>query len=109
MIFQTRKQITEMGDKIKPDQKSQLEAEIKKVEDAIASNNTDSIKSATDALTKVWNDVASQLYQQAGPQGEQTADGQATPQGEESKSGKEEAQDASYEVVDEEKDKNKKE
>jgi molecular chaperone DnaK len=110
LIFQTRKQMTEMGDKITTDQKSTLEAEIKKVEDAMASNNTDSIKSATDGLTKVWNDIASQLYQQAGPQGQQTAGGQqGAPQGEEQKQGKDEAQDASYEVVDEEKDKNKKE
>ncbi len=106
MIFQTRKQITEMGDKITPDQKSRLEAEIKKVEDAIPSNDTNRIKSATDDLTKVWNDIASQLYQQTGAQQEQSAGSQSSP-GEESKTGKDEAQEASYEVVDEEKDKDK--
>ena len=105
MVFQTRKQMNEMGDKINPDQKSKLDAEIKKVEDAITSNNTDSIKSATEGLTKVWNEVASQLYQQTGAKQEPKAD--KGKQGEESKAGKEEAQDASYEVVDEEKDKDK--
>src|SRR5690606_41561280 len=35
LIFQTRKQINEMGDKMTADQKSRLEAEIKKVEDAM--------------------------------------------------------------------------
>jgi molecular chaperone DnaK len=111
MIFQTRKQINEMGDKISADQKSKLESEIKKVEDAIASNNTDSIKSATEALTKVWNDIASMLYQQTGSQQQQAGDAheQTGAKGEQGKEGKEEAQDASYEVVDEEKDKNKKE
>jgi molecular chaperone DnaK len=111
MIFQTRKQINEMGDKISADQKSKLESEIKKVEDAIASNNTDSIKSATEALTKVWNDIASMLYQQTGSQQQQAggAHEQTGAKGEQGKEGKEEAQDASYEVVDEEKDKNKKE
>ena len=111
MIFQTRKQINEMGEKISADQKSKLESEIKKVEDAIASNNTDSIKSATEALTKVWNDIASMLYQQTGSQQQQAggAHEQTGAKGEQGKEGKEEAQDASYEVVDEEKDKNKKE
>jgi len=105
MIFQTRKQINEMGDKLTQDQKSRLEAEIKKVEEAISSNDTNRIKTATDELTKVWNDIASQLYQQTGSQ-QQTAGTQGAT-GEESKTGKEEAQDASYEVVDEEKDKDK--
>ena len=105
MIFQTRKQINEMGDKLTQDQKSRLEAEIKKVEEAISSNDTNRIKTATDELTKVWNDIASQLYQQTGSQQQTT--GTQGAAGEESKTGKEEAQDASYEVVDEEKDKDK--
>ena len=46
LVFQTKKQIEEMKDKIPADSKSRLEAEIKKVEDAIASNNTDQIKTA---------------------------------------------------------------
>jgi len=108
MIFQTKKQMTEMSDKLTADQKSRLEAEIKKVEDSLSSNDVDKIKSSTEGLTKVWNEIASQLYQQAGAQ--QQGSSTQEPTGNESKSGgKEEAQDASYEVVDEEKDKNKKE
>jgi molecular chaperone DnaK len=106
MIFQTRKQITEMADKLTSDQKSRLEAEIKKVEDAISSNDTNSIKSATDELTKVWNEIASLLYQQtSNAQQQQTGETQSSA-GEDNK-GKEEAQEASYEVVDEDKDKDK--
>jgi molecular chaperone DnaK len=106
MIFQTRKQINEMGDKINADQKSRLEAEIKKVEDAVASNDTERMKSATEDLNKVWNDIASQLYQQTGSQQQPGSQQQGTTGGEQ-KSGKEDAQEASYEVVDEEKDKDK--
>ena len=111
MIFQTKKQMEEMKDKLSADSKSRLESEIKKVEDALSSNDTEKIKSATDDLTKVWNEIASQLYQQAGTGPQQGATG-AQDQGaaggsQEAKSGKEEAQDASYEVVDEEKDKDK--
>ena len=111
LVFQTKKQIDEMKDKIPADSKSKLEAEINKVEDAIASNNTEQIKSATESLSKVWNEIASQLYSQTGQQ-QQTGQEQGGPQQQEAQAkdgGKEEAQDASYEVVDDEnKDKDKK-
>jgi len=109
LIFQTKKQMEEMKDKLSADSKSRLESEIKKVEDALSSNDTERIKSATDGLTKVWNEIASQLYQQAGagPQPGATDAQGAAGGSQDAKPGKEEAQDASYEVVDEEKDKDK--
>ena len=106
LVFQTKKQMEEMKDKISSDSKSKLESEIKKVEDALAANNLDQIKAATDSLNKVWNEIASQLYQQAGQQ--QSAGQQQTPDGEEqSKDQKENVQDASYEVVDDKDNKDK--
>ncbi len=111
LVFQTKKQMEEMKDKLASDDKTRLEAEIKKVEEAISSNNTDQMKTATDSLSKVWNEIASKLYSQTGgPQG-QAAPGQGAPggqqQGGETEAGKENVQDASYEVVDEEEEKNK--
>ncbi len=102
LVFQTKKQIDELKDKITPDIKSRLESEIKKVEDAIATNNTEQIKSATESLNKVWNEVASQLYSQAGPQG-QPSPGQQDTNAPKEETGKDDAQDASYEVVDDDK------
>ena len=67
LIFQTKKQIEEMKDKITTEQKNQLESEMKKVEDAIATNDTEKIKSATEGLNKVWNEVSQKLYAQQGP------------------------------------------
>jgi molecular chaperone DnaK len=109
LVFQTKKQLEEMKDKISADSKNRLESEIKKVEDAVASNNTDNIKAATDSLNKVWSEVASQMYQQTGAQGEPGQPGaQGGPQ-QQQEAGKSEkdVQDASYEVVDDE-EKNKK-
>jgi molecular chaperone DnaK len=97
LIFQTKKQMEEMKDKISADSKSKLESEIKKVEDAIASNNSEQIKHATDSLNKAWSQVATELYSQAGAQGSagpQSSSGEAKPDQ------KENVQDASYEVVD---------
>ncbi len=108
LIFQTKKQIEELKDKIPADEKSKLEAEIKKVEDAIASGNTAQIKTATESLNKVWSDVASKLYAQGGPQPGQQPEQQQQAGSSEQKSEKENVQDASYEVVDDEnKDKDK--
>jgi len=101
LVFQTKKQIEEMKDKISPDNKSKLETEIKKVEESLASNNSEQIKAATESLNKVWNEIASQLYSQAGPPPQGSP--QAEPQKETSKKEeKENVQDASYEVVDDE-------
>jgi molecular chaperone DnaK len=104
LVFQTKKQIQELGDKMPADAKSRLESEISKVEDALTTNDSNLIKSATDGLTKVWNEVAQNLYQQPGSAGQQTAE--QHPHAEEQTSHKKddkEVQDASYEVVDDDK------
>ncbi|HRN25971.1 MAG: molecular chaperone DnaK [Ignavibacteriaceae bacterium] len=101
LIFQTKKQIDELKEKVPADVKSRLETEIKKVEDAIATNNTDQIKAATESLNKVWNEVASQLYSQPGAQGQPSPDQQSEQQKPADDKG--DVQDASYEVVDDDK------
>jgi molecular chaperone DnaK len=111
MVFQTKKQMEEMADKIPADVKTKLEEEVKKVEDAIKTDNTDAIKAATESLTKVWSDAAQHLYQQPGAEGaqpgaEQQKEAQAEPNKEDKKADDgDEVQDASYEVVDDDKDK----
>ena len=105
LIFQTKKQMEEMKDKLSADSKSKLESEIKKVEDALTSNNLDQIKTATESLNKVWNEIASQLYQQTSQQ--QTTGEQGKGGEEQTKEQKENVQDASYEVVDDDDNKDK--
>ncbi|MCU0343285.1 MAG: molecular chaperone DnaK [Ignavibacterium sp.] len=100
LVFQTKKQIDELKDKVPADVKSRLESEIKKVEDALATNNTVQIKSATESLSKVWNEVAAQLYSQAGPQGQPAPEKQQENKTADEKG---DVQDASYEVVDDDK------
>ena len=113
LVFQIKKQMEEMKDKLTDENKSKLDAEIKKVEDALAANNTEGIKSATEALNKVWGEIAQQLYAQAdAQQAPGTGDaGQQQPGPEQTGADddkKEDVQDASYEVVDDDdKDKDK--
>ncbi len=105
LVFQTKKQIEELKDKLPADAKGRLESGIQKVEDALKTNDTNKIKAATDELTKIWNEVSQNIYQQAGPTGQpgqqQQQAGGPTGQasGGEKKDDKE-VQDASYEVVD---------
>jgi molecular chaperone DnaK len=109
LVFQTKKQINEMKDKIPDESKTKLESEISKVEEALKTDNSDAIKSATEGLNKVWNDIAQNLYQQAGEQpGEDTGatseakQEQSAPNEDEKKKDEKEVEDASYEVVDDE-------
>lgn len=103
LVFQTKKQIEELKDKITPDVKSKLESEIKKVEDALASNQLEQMKSAVESLNKVWSEAASQLYsQQPGGEGTPPPPNQG-PSGGETKGSKPAAEDAAYEVVDDDK------
>ncbi|MGK9476017.1 molecular chaperone DnaK [Melioribacter sp. OK-6-Me] len=101
LIFQTKKQINELGDKLSPDKKSRLESEIQKVEDALKSNDVNQIKSATDSLTKVWNEIAQTLYQQQSQPGAQQTPGDGSAKAESKTEGN--VEDASYEVVDDDK------
>lgn len=102
LVFQTKKQLDELKDKLTPDMKSRIESEIKKVEDALATNNTDQIKSATDSLTKAWNEVAQKIYSQTGQTPHEQTSGQQAGASQTSDS-KDNVQDASYEVVDDDK------
>ncbi|MFH1195478.1 MAG: molecular chaperone DnaK [bacterium] len=108
LVFQTKKQVQELGDKLNSEDKNRLESEIKKVEDALASNNSDMIKATTESLTKVWSEIAQKIYAQQPPSpGDQEPHAQSQPgagQTEEKKSEKN-VEDASYEVVDDDKDK----
>jgi len=69
LVFSTKKQITDFGDRISADDKAKLEAQTTKLEEAIKSNNFDAMKSETEALQKLWQDVSTRMYQagQASP------------------------------------------
>ncbi len=69
LVFSTKKQITDFGDRISADDKAKLESQTAKLEEAIKSNNFDAIKAETEALQKLWQDVSTRMYQagQASP------------------------------------------
>ena len=99
-VYQTEKQLKEMEDKISPDSKSKLEAAIGRVKEALNGTNTDEIKSATEALTQVWHQVAGEMYQQASADQEDGAQQAGPEQKDQKKSEKGgDVVDADFEVV----------
>ncbi|MDR0426172.1 MAG: molecular chaperone DnaK [Clostridiales bacterium] len=65
-VFQIEKVLSESGDKLDPNDKERLSAEVNKVKELLKGDDYDAIKAASDELTKVSAEVFTKLYQQAG-------------------------------------------
>ncbi len=100
LAYQTEKNIKDLGDKLNASEKSKLEAAVGRVKEAIKTENVNEIKSATEALSQVWNEMATKMYQQTGPAGAQS-DATAKPESKDEK-----VEEADFEVVDDDKSKN---
>jgi len=68
MVYQAEKALKDMGDKLSPDDKSAVEAEINKVKDALKGTDIAAIKRATEELTQKFYSISQKLYQH-NPQG----------------------------------------
>ena len=71
LAFQCKSTLDELGDKIDAADKSAIEAEIEKVNEALKGTDTDMIKAAADSLTAKFQEVSGKIYQHANPQGAQ--------------------------------------
>ncbi len=100
LVYQTEKNLKDLGDKMDPDTRSKLESALERTREAVKDENIAEITSARDALNAVWHEAASKLYQtqQQGPQG----GAQGGPSGGQASQGQAETGpvDAEFEVVD---------
>ncbi len=64
MVYQSEKLVKDMGDKLEAGDKASVEEAIQKVKDAIASNDTDSMKNATEDLKQAFYKISEKIYQQ---------------------------------------------
>ncbi len=97
LVFQTERQMKELEAKLTGDNKSRLEAAVSRVKEALKGSSVSEIKSATEDLNSVWQQIAPSLYQDAGqgqPAGSTGGGSTSSEPGTES---------ADYEVVDEDK------
>lgn len=68
VVYQTEKQLKELGDKVPADVKERVESKLKELKDAISSDSTQTIKDATAALNQEVMQLGQSLYSQpAGP------------------------------------------
>jgi molecular chaperone DnaK len=105
LAYTTEKTISELGEKVPEDQKVRAEDAVKKLKDAIKTDDVTTIKSAIEELTKEMHALSQILYQQAQEeqaQQQQAPEEQAPETGTEStKTGDEEkVVDVDYEEVD---------
>ena len=104
IVYQTEKALNEMGDKLDPADKSEMESKLSALKSALTGTDTAAIKSATEELTQVFYKVSEKMYQAAGgAQGAgfdpSQAPGGPNPGG----NGGQDYYDADYTVVDDDK------
>ena len=66
MVYQTEKTLQEMGDKLDPADKSEVEGKLAALKSALTGTDSAAIKSATEELTQAFYKVSEKLYQAAG-------------------------------------------
>lgn len=98
LVYQLEKQISENDDKLSDEDKAPLNASIEKLQQAITTEDTESIKSATAELEQAAQAFGKVLYEKAGAAGAAGAAPDAPEAAAESDSGDDDAIDAEFEV-----------
>jgi molecular chaperone DnaK len=75
LIHATRKTVDESGDKLSEEEKNSVEVAVKSLEEAVASENVESIESSTKNLNDVLTPLTQKLYKQDNPEGEDVTNG----------------------------------
>ena len=98
MIYTSEKTLEELSEKVDAEKKSKIESLVKELRELVARDDIDAIKSKTDELTKVVQEVGAAIYQEAQQaQAKQEAQGGSQETTEEKKED-DETIDADYEV-----------
>jgi molecular chaperone DnaK len=108
IIYQSEKQIGEMGDKIPADKKTELEAAIAEGKAVLENQDADAeaLKAPKTKIMEIMQSFAQDLYGQAGAEAGSGADAGAGAADAEPKQAEGETVDADFEVVDDEKSNN---
>ncbi len=101
MVFQTEKALGEMGDKISAQEKSDIEAKLADLKEALKGTDIEAIKQKQDDLQKVFYAASEKMYQQAAQQAQQSQDAgpQAGPADGGANGGDDNVVDADYKEV----------
>jgi molecular chaperone DnaK len=107
LVFQVEKQLAELGDKLNDEQKKPINDQLQAIKDAVASNDVDRIKSATDELERLFSQAAGAAQaagfnpgDAGGDAGPDVTSGGGEAQSNEPKQAKGKVVDADFEEVD---------
>ncbi|HEY8420486.1 MAG TPA: molecular chaperone DnaK [Thermoclostridium sp.] len=104
LIYQTEKTLKDLGDKIDPADKSNIEAELNHLKEVAKGNDTAAIKAATEKLSQAFYAVSQKIYQQnPGAAGAAGAGGFNQTYGGGTGNSQDDVYDADYKVVDDDK------
>ena len=99
MIFQTEKQLKELGDKLPADKKSQIEAALAKLKDAHSKQDVAACDAAMNELNTVFQAASQDMYNAGQAQGGQQANPNAGQQQGGNNGGDQEVTDVDFEEV----------
>ena len=95
LIYQTEKQIDELGDKIDSKSKEEIIKSVDKIKSVKDQNDIKKLKDAIESLNKKWAEISQNIYSQ-NPQGNQEQNSDSSK----SKKKDDNIEDADFEVVD---------
>jgi len=100
-VFQSERQLKELGDKMDSETKNKIQAAIDRLKEALKGSDISAIKSASDELTQRWNEASTKMYESTQQQQYQQQP-PPPPKDEGKKKAKDEAEveSADYEVLD---------
>ncbi len=101
MVYQTEKTLSELGDKLDPAEKAEVESKLQGLKTALTGTDTAAIKAATEELTQAFYKLSEKMYQAAGAA--QGADPNAAGFNGGAAPGGQDYYDADYTVVDDDK------
>lgn len=107
LIFSTKKQLEEYGDKISEGNKTAIEEAVAKLEEAHKTENLEEIDAAIEGVNTAWTAASQEIYAASQAEAEAAAGAEGNGEGsaEDASAESEEAVDADFEVVDDEDEK----
>ena len=103
MLFETEKQMNELGDKVTADEKAKVDAAREDLRKAVEANDVEDTKAKIEALTQAFYPISSRIYQEAQAQAGAAGAGEQAQDSAQSAGPSGNTVDADYEVVDEDK------
>ncbi len=105
--YNSEKQLSELGDKVDDESRTEIEAAIKEVRDTLESEDAEEIKSKTEALQTAFHKVSEKVYESAQAESQAQAEADGGAGGADSSEDDEEVIDAEVVEDDESKDESK--